>query len=434
LVGRLLEEGNRRGHIDLEAGETAIRSTMLGLGGSLLEKVVNADHGGYAGPEIECEVGHRARFVDYRRKTLTTVLAKVEVSRAYYHCARCGAGTIPKDKDLDISGTSLSPGVRRMIGRVGSKEPFDEARGDLEDLAGVAVLTKEVERVSEAIGEQIDASYKTERAGLLEGTVISLESPLTLYIVIDATGVPVVRRESEGRKGKSEGGLSKTREAKLAAIFTQTRLDEKGRPVRDEASTSYVGEIETAAEFGFRVYGEALRRGLLRALRVIVLGDGAPWIWAIADLHFPGAIQIVDLYHARQHLSVVAKTVYGTNEKRINDWTEARKVQLDAGQINAIITAMKRLRPKDVNAYRVIQREIAYFRTNAERMRYAEFRRLGLFVGSGVVEAGCKTVIGRRLKQSGMHWTVNGANKIIALRCCYMSGRWEDFWEARALA
>ncbi len=429
-----MDDGKRRGHIDLEACETAIRSMMLGLGGSLLEEVVNADHGGYAGPGIECGAGHRARFVDYRRKTLTTVLAKVEVSRAYYHCARCGAGTIPKDRDLDISGTSLSPGVRRMIGRVGSKEPFDEGRGDLEQLAGVVVSTKEVERVSEAIGEEIEASFRTERAGMLEGKVLSLESPPTLYVVMDATGVPVVRRESEGRKGKSEDGLSKTREAKLAALFTQTRLDEKGRPVRDEASTTYVGAIETAAQFGIRVYGEALRRGLLRAHRVVVLGDGATWIWGIAELHFPGAIQIVDLYHAREHLSLVAKTVYGANDKRIQDWTAARSAQLDAGEIDALITAIKRLRPRDANANQVVQREIAYFRTNADRMRYADFRRLGLFVGSGVVEAGCKTVIGRRLKQSGMHWIVKGANAIIALRGCHMSGRWEDFWEARALA
>jgi len=255
-----------------------------------------------------------------------------------------------------------------------------------------------------------------------------------LYIVMDATGVPVVPRETEGRKGKGDNGASKTRDAKLAAIFTQTRLDEKGRPVRDEASTTYVGAIETAAEFGVRVYTEALRRGLLHAQRVIVLGDGAPWIWGLADLHFPGAIQIVDLYHAREHLALVGNVVYSADAKRASQWTAARSAQLDAGDIAALTAAMQRLRPKDANASAVVQRAIAYFRTNAERMRYADFRRQGLFVGSGVVEAGCKTVVGRRLKQSGMHWTVRGANAIIALRCCHISGRWEEFWEDRALA
>jgi len=81
-----------------------------------------------------------------------------------------------------------------------------------------------------------------------------------------------------------------------------------------------------------------------------------------------------------------------------------------------------------------LEREIGYFEKNKDRMRYNEFRRQGLFVGSGVVEAGCRTVIGQRLKQSGMHWTVKGANSIIALRCCFLSNRWEDFWEYRACA
>ncbi len=254
---------------------------------------------------------------------------------------------------------------------------------------------------------------------------------LKMYIALDGSGVPVVKRETEGRKGKN--GDAKTREAKLGCVFTQTTVDEEGYPVRDEDSTSYVGAIEKANLFGGRIYAEAVRRGLLRALIVIILGDGAKWIWGIADEHFPGAIQIVDLYHAREHLATVAKLVHGsTSTKKAKEWLSAREDELDAGNIRNITSALGRLRPKDKAIRKEINTEMEYFQRNAKRMRYAEFRSQGLFVGSGVVEAGCRTVFGQRLKLSGMHWTVKGANAIIALRCCQMSNRWEEFWESRA--
>jgi hypothetical protein len=166
---------------------------------------------------------------------------------------------------------------------------------------------------------------------------------------------------------------------------------------------------------------------------VTILGDGAKWIWGIADEHFPGATQIVDLYHAREHLGTVAKLLHGsTSNKRAQEWLSARRDELDAGDVQNIIAALSRLRPSDKAIRKEVKNEMEYFRRNAKRMRYAEFRSRGLFVGSGVVEAGCKTVIGQRLKLSGMHWTVKGANAIIALRCCQMSNRWEEFWESRA--
>jgi hypothetical protein len=242
----------------------------------------------------------------------------------------------------------------------------------------------------------------------------------------------MVPHETDGRPGKDETGKAKTREAKVGCVFTQTRLDAKGRPVRDEASTSYVGAIEPAETFGWRLYAEAVRRGVQRAAQVIVLGDGAPWIWGIAAEHFPGAIQIVDLYHAREHLAELGKLFYGPRSAAATTWTAARSKELDAGEIEQLVAALGRLRPRHTEGQEAVRKARSYFETNAERMRYARFRRQGLFVGSGVVEAGCKTIIGFRLKQSGMRWTVRGANAIIALRCAELSGRWEEFWEARA--
>ena len=300
-------------------------------------------------------------------------------------------------------------------------------------MAGITVETKQVERVAEELGRQVEAIAKQERELVVSGKLTPLHQAVPkLYVAIDGTGVPVVPRETEGRSGKDESGRAKTREAKLGCVFTQTKLDEQGYPVRDEASTSYVGAIETAEAFGRRIYAEAVRRGLRQAAQVIALGDGAPWIWGIVTEYFPFATQIVDLYHARQHLADLGKALYGPTSTEAKEWAAARSKQLDAGDVEAVITSMKGLQPREQNVQEEIRKAIDYFRTNRERMRYAEFRRQGLFVGSGVMEAGCKTIIGDRLKRSGMRWTVSGANAIIALRCCQLSGRWEEFWESRS--
>ncbi len=430
MIDRLLGRGHQGRAVDLEASETAVRAAMHEFGGRLLERVLNVDKGAYRGRQTDCGAGHKAQFLGYRDKQLQTVLSKVQLQRAYYYCAECRAGVIPKDLELDVAGSSFSPGVRRMMGRVGAKEAFDEGRQDLKELAGVVVKTKAVERISEVIGEQAERVFEGERRGALAGQLAGMEAASTLYIAIDGTGVPVVARESEGRKGKRDE-RAKTREAKLGCVFTQTLLDDQGRPQRDECSTTYVGAIESAEQFGPRIYAEAVRRGLKRAGRIAVLGDGATWIWNIADEHFHGAIQIVDLYHARQHLTELAKSIYGQGTPKATDWAAGRSQQLDVGNIEAILTALRRLRPRDGAAQKAVQSTLHYFQNNAHRMRYADFRSQSLFVGSGVVEAGCKTVIGHRLKQSGMQWTVRGANAIIALRCLQLSGRWEDFWETR---
>ena len=189
----------------------AIRAAVPQMGGRLLAKLVNSDGGGYRGTHIDCGQGHPAAFVDYRDKEVLTVLSSVEVRRAYYQCARCAAGLFPKDRELDIVGTSLSPGVRRMVGRVGAKEPFDPGREDLEALAGVVVPTKQVERVSEELGGRIQSAWKQEQEAILSGQLAPLLPGVPkLYIAIDGTGVPVVPRETEGRRGKDASGKAKT--------------------------------------------------------------------------------------------------------------------------------------------------------------------------------------------------------------------------------
>lgn len=418
----------------MEAYEIGIRAAMHGIGSKMLEALLNADGGDYRGSTIPCGKGHACEFEGYRTKTLLTALGPVFVRRAYYSDKECNAGFCPKDRTLDIEGTSSSPGVRRMISKVGSYRPFDPGHEDLYELAGIRVTAKEVERVSERVGQQVAQYDVVQGDAALISDVIPIKPVPWLYVCMDGTGVPVVKKETAGRHGKGEDGQAKTREVKLGCIFTQTAVDKEGRPVRDEASTSYTGAIETAETFGWRLYKEAKRRGMDRAREVTVLGDGAVWIWNIADLHFPGARQIVDLYHGREHYGNVAKICFGQQKDKMYQWMEARRIELDKGKVEDVITAIEQLRGRSGSQTDICDREMGYFEKNKERMRYAEFRRLGLFVGSGVLEAGCRSVIGQRLKQSGMHWTVEGANRIIALRCSIMSNRWEDFWEHRVCA
>ena len=356
----------------------------------------------------------------------------IHVNRAYYYCAICKRGMAPKDSDLDIVGTSFSPGLRRLMARVGGKEAFDEGRRDLEEMAGIFVTTKAVERISECVGEEIEEVAQRERKAALSGKIVPIKPIPWMYVEMDGTGVPMVPRETEGRQGKDETGRAKTRELKLGCVFTQAGVDDEGRPVRDVGSTSYVGAIENAEEFGRRIFTEAIRRGSRFAKQIVVLGDGAPWIWNLAGMHFPAAIEIVDLFHAREHLSELAKVVYGPGSCEEKQWAEERIKELDDGNVEAVLSAMARLQPPTDAAKDEVRKAVGYFQTNIERMRYGAFRSQGLFVGSGVIEAGCKTIAGKRLKQSGMQWTVRGANAIIALRCCDMSGRWEQYWEHRA--
>jgi len=424
---------NANGHIDLEVTETYIRDSMHQIGSIMLEKLLNSDNGGFQGKTIPCKKGHKFKFKELRDKELLTVLGSVTVERAYYYDKKCNKGYCPKDTLLDIKATSFSPGMRRIMCRVGAYRPFGLGHEDIKEMAGIEVSDKEIERVSYQIGSDVEEYFKDKSEQLSTNNIIPLQGIEKMYVLIDGTGVPVVKKETKNRKGKGENGQAKTREAKLGCVFTQTTLDEKGFPIRDEGSTSYVGFIETAEDFGDRIYAEAISRGLEKAKKVCVIGDGAQWIWNLVDFHFKGAIQIIDLYHAREHYWYVAKKIFSNDKKKIKTWTDKRRKELDSGNVEKVIAAMKRLSPTTDEEKEDIEKQISYFEKNKERMRYKKFREQGLFIGSGVVEAGCKNVIGQRLKQSGMHWTVKGANNIIALRCCLYSNRWEDYWEYRAV-
>jgi hypothetical protein len=412
--------------------ELAIRAAMTRLGASLLEDLLAADTG-YRGPRVDCEAGHQAEFISYRAKTIDTVLGPVTVRRAWYHCATCGHGAAPQDAELGVAGrASMSPGLVKMTARAAAAVPFAKAAGLLADLAGVDLTTKRTERSAEATGAAAAAAIAAQTDAICSRQVVPLPPPGPLpdmlYIAVDGTGVPVVAAETEGRKGKAEDGQARTREVKLACLFTQTSLDEDRRPVRDPRSSSYLATFEPAARFGALVDAEARRRGCEHIRQLIVLGDGAVWIWNLADELFPAATQIVDLYHAREHVHGLATLATRLLRGSHPTWLAERLGELDNGDIPALLAA-----GRDLNFTGSLatdrDRQLGYFEANAHRMRYQHFRALGMFVGSGVVEAGCKAVIGQRLKLSGMRWTVPGAASIATLRCHDASDRWEEIWK-----
>ena len=415
----------------------AVRSAMHQAGAAALTKLLQFPAPPADQRTLACACGQPAHYRELRSKPVLTAVGKAEVCRPYYVCPHCHHGQFPVDIELDIENTEFSPGVRRMQAVAGQEAPFDQGRQQLKLLANLEVTTKAVERTAEAIGVAIAQGEQLEiqRAVQLDLPMVVGEPVPILYVQMDGTGVPVVKKETEGRKAKTDGQPAHTREAKLGCVFTQTAWDEEGYPIRDPASTTYTGAIETAEEFGKRLYVEAWKRGWSRAEKKVVMGDGAEWIWNLAEQHFPGAVQIVDLYHARQHLWDLARKLYPNDEVAQKAWMKVhQKRLLDKGKIDKLVGALRSLCSTNPEVLEKIRTEADYFETNAHRMRYPKFRHQHLFVGSGVIEAGCKTVIGSRLKRSGMFWTVRGANAILALRCCLLNGRFEDYWETRRAA
>jgi hypothetical protein len=414
--------------------EKAMRAALTSAGARLLETVLASDGDGYAGPHAECGNGHRAVYAGARDKTVTTVLGPVAVRRAWYHCAECKHGFAPRDRQLGVAGAAASPGLAEMIALAGAEVSFARAAGLLAGLAGVTVSARTIERSAEASGSAARAAAGAEASAIRARTIIPLPPagpvPDMLYVEVDGTGVPVRASETEGRQGKSEDGRAGTREVKLARLFTVSALDDDGRPVMDPGSSSYVFTFDGKDALAGLVEAEYLRRGGEHFRQVVALGDGAAWIWTMAQALYPHATHITDIYHAREHLTdLAAHLAFITPDPA--QWLDDRNADLDAGRIDAIIDAA-RAYPLDGIKASDLERKFGYFRNNAHRMRYADFRNLGMFTGSGAIEGGIKAIVVQRAKQSGMHWTVEGAADIISLRCQHASGRWNELWPARS--
>jgi hypothetical protein len=410
---------------DIEATESYLRENILQVGGRVMEIKLKSQ----ATAIDKKNFGNKSiKYCGQRVRKLHTLMGEIKIERGYYLDIQTGKYVYPFDEEYRIGGSSYSPGALRAVSKLGAYLPYGFSDKEITELTGIDFGSKAVERITKEIGSEVMA-YNDSKEKLMPP--YSKTTKQTAYLAMDGTGIPMTKETLKGRKGK-QTEEAKTREVKLGCIFTQTTTDADGYPIREEGSTTYLGGILSAKEFSEHIEIEAGQRLPTGAKNMCILGDGAAWIWNIADELFPEARQILDLYHAREHYWNVAKAFFPEGSRKQKSWAEKRKNELDEGKVNLVIRAITRLKPRTEEQKKVCKTERGYFIKHKGKMKYNEYRKMGLFVGSGVLEAGCKSLVGHRLKQSGMHWSIKGADAVIALRCCIFSNQWEDFWEKRA--
>ena len=404
---------------NLEAVELGLREAIFRDLCQVLEELLNDPM--LPVPEDASRPGEKCHA--NRPKEMLSLFGPVRLSRNYYHAAAEQAGRVPLDRALGL-WEGYSPGVLRLVCRAAARFPFETAADELKAYCGLVVEGRQMQRIAQDMGPKV----REVQQQLLPFKHPSGSIPV-LYAAVDGTGVPMVPSELEGRVGKQPDGSAKTREVKLGCIFTQTTTDQEGWPVRDYQSTSYVAGFEQAADFMVRVRQEAIRRRMAAALLVVLLGDGAAWIWEQGQKCFPMAFEILDLYHALEHLSALTKLLEAQPEAAKALWQTWREQLLADGISEVLHQARERAAKLSGEPAKLAAEEIGYFQNNHSRMLYGTYRALGFFYGSGVVEAGCKTVIGGRCKGSGMRWSEPGATHVLDLRCSLFGNQFDQVWD-----
>jgi hypothetical protein len=354
------------------------------------------------------------------------IFGNFELRRSYFYHAGRGQGHYPADAALGLE-VGYTPALAKLICLEGADEPtYLKAERHLEQTGGISVSARQIQRVVQRVGEA--AQQWQERPAEPE-TCSHLPVPI-MYVSADGTGIPMVPEELAGRKGKQPDGKAKTKQVYLGCVFTQHQVDEKGRPVRDWDSTTYVSDLKPIDLFGPMLRQEALRRGLGSAKKVVLLIDGAHGLENMGYLNFKDCVQIVDFFHAMEHAGLVLEALLGKahpeSKSRRRSW--AKRLLKD--KVQRLIEETRQECAGQPQA-QAVEEALHYFVSNVARMQYGTFRKAGYFIGSGVVEAGCKTVIGGRCKQSGMFWSETGAENILALRCIHSSRRLDEFWKHR---
>jgi hypothetical protein len=357
-------------------------------------------HGtGYAGRLIACACGGVAEFKNYYDKRYVSLCSEMVIRRAYYYCGKCGRGFSPVDELLGLDSLCTSIGVRTRVARLAVWIPFERLSRELVSLCDLHLSKNTLERITESVGESVKKERRQRESVVLSGMVqVPALTPKRLYIGIDGTGVPM------------RGGG--TRESKCGIIY-ETR-ERKGS--MEVIAAEYMATLERVESFGEAVYARAFDRGVENAFDIACLGDGAAWIWRSFSLHYPRAVQILDYYHASEHLGSVAKAWFGEGTEKARQWVRDRQADLLSDCVETVIRSMRSWKPLDDESKEVRRLNLKYFTDNKGRMLYATFVANGYHIGSGLVESTCKTVVGMRLKQSGMRWSQSGAESMLHLR------------------
>jgi hypothetical protein len=370
-----------------------------------IEKGCSGMHGtGYAGSKISCNCGGVAEFKSYYDKRHVSLCSESVLRRAYYYCKICGCGFAPVDARLGLDSLCTSIGVRSQVARLAAWIPFERLSKELEVVCRLHLSKNTCERIAESVGEHVKSENRVRESEVLSGRADSPPAGANrLYIGIDGTGVPM------------RGGG--TRESKTAVIYETTKLRDRTKVVNAE----YLATLERVESFGGQVYARAFRRGVENARDVACLGDGANWIWRSFTHHYPSGVQILDYYHASEHLGAVANARYGEGTDKARGWVKARQADLLSDCVESVIRSIRSWKPDDDERKEIKRLNLNYFIVNKDRMRYASLAANGYHIGSGLVESACKTVVGMRLKQSGMRWSQVGAEAMLNLRSLLLS-------------
>ena len=385
------------------------------LGASLVAGLCSLAAASQPSPSVSCSCGHQAVYQRERTAQVTTLLGSISIWRSYYLCAACGQGQHPLDAQLQFCAGSRSAALDELLALLGAtQDSFVEAAQVLERLTLVHVSANSVRDATEQLGALLlehPAQPHAERAASAQARASATASPSRLYITMD--GVLAHLHE----RGWSE--------IKVGCCYqTHARVDRK-RPERLDIraqSASYVSALEQAQTFGWRLWQEAVRRGVLSSEEVVVLGDGAHWIWNIAETHFPRAIQIVDWYHASEYVWNAASAIWGENSPARGIWATAQLDKLWEGKVSEVLGELEQWHERG----EAVEAAVSYYSTHQGRMDYASYRARGLQIGSGSVESACKQLVSARLKQAGMIWDASGAEAVAMVRAWLKSERWEE--------
>ncbi len=338
-------------------------------------------------------------------------------------------GFFPLDRQLGINSHGWSERVERQVVKLTARgDSFDEAVADYEDLVGLrlpktTLWERTQERGKRLRKERMAQAEKAweapKRQSIMPGEALEAVSKA---VSMDGVKVYIL---GEGWK-----------EVKVGCVFEfetqpgyRRRSKEKEDLVKAKHQT-YTAYLGGPAEFAKLLSAEAERRGYNRAQKRASVGDGAKWIWNLTGLCFPTSCEIVDWFHGMDHLWNVSRLIYGEATAPGKRWVKRREDDLWLGQVHSVVEAIEALtQGLSTEAQEEIQSEAGYFRNNARRMQYQEFREEGYPLGSGTVESGCKNLVTKRMKGPGMRWSRNGAHNMLALRAEYLSNRWDEAWQ-----
>lgn len=411
---------------DLDGLEAHVQGLMRQASRGLLQHAVANRRNGYVGSRRSCPCGGFEQFKGYRSKTVLTLFGPVKVARGYYRCGACGGSSIPYDRASGLGEGVLSNRLASAVSLLAVDISFQKACEKIERLLGVRVDDNTAwagfeQAGAVALSSQQQAIERFQRSGQLPERAPGEGGPQRLYLSSDG-GMAPIRPSPEQGSGESINW----REVKCAAAWWQ---DGDGPPQQ-----RYTARIEPAESFGWKWWLLAAECGVRRAEQVVVLGDGAAWIWNLAERFFSRAVQILDWYHAAEHLFECGQQLHGQATAAARRWSEQMEAILWEGGGTALLQRLSRQQRRRRQPSEALDELIGYVESNQSRMAYPSYRAQGLQIGSGPVESTCKQLVTARLKQSGMRWTVDGAEQTLALRCCWLNGQWDQFWQSKPLA